>query len=58
MLIFEADPEVLFRGNSVATKALDYYMKLVGLRYLDRTIGQNIKDIYESKKSCEVSISE
>ena len=45
---------MLFRGNSVATKALDYFMKLIGLRYLDRTIGQNIKDIYESKKSCEV----
>jgi hypothetical protein len=26
-----ADPDVIFRSNSVATKAVDYYMKLVGL---------------------------
>jgi hypothetical protein len=54
-LIFSADPDVLFRGNSVATKAFDYYMKLVGLQYLNKTIGANIKDIYDSKKSCEVT---
>ncbi|KCV70752.1 hypothetical protein H696_03103 [Fonticula alba] len=35
----------LFRGNSLATKAVDYFMKLVGFEYLDSTLGPIIRDI-------------
>ena len=48
------EAEVLFRGNSVATKALDFYMKLTGSQYLLKTLGSKIKDIYELKKPLEV----
>jgi len=46
--------ETIFRGNSVATKSVDYYMKLVGLPYLHKTIGHLIKEIFELKKTYEV----
>lgn len=46
--------ETLFRGNSLVTKGLDSYMKLVATPYLDHVIGPTIKKIYTSKKSCEV----
>ena len=28
--VLSADENLLFRGNSFATKAMDYYMKMVG----------------------------
>lgn len=46
--------DIIFRGNSLATKALDSYMKLVGKSYLETTLGKLIKDVYENKKSVEV----
>ena len=49
--------DIIFRGNSLATKALDMYMKLVGGTYLQSTIGKFIKDMYTYKKSCEVDPS-
>jgi len=45
---------VMFRANSIATKAIDQYMKVVGMEYLDRTIGDTIRTICDSKYSCEV----
>ena len=49
-----SDPEVLFRANSLATKTFDYYLKLIGLEYLHSVLENIIKDIYSSKKSCEL----
>ena len=49
-----ADPDVIFRANSLATKAFDYYMKLVGLPYLHNTLEDLVKEIYNTKKLCEV----
>jgi len=49
-----ADPDVIFRANSLATKAFDYYMKLVGLPYLHNTLEDLVKEIYSTKKACEV----
>uniref|UniRef100_A0A6B2L1H9 Ras-GAP domain-containing protein n=1 Tax=Arcella intermedia TaxID=1963864 RepID=A0A6B2L1H9_9EUKA len=45
--------ETLFRGNSVGTKALDYYMKLIAARWLEclRPIVQTING---TDKCCEV----
>lgn len=48
------DVNTIFRGNSMSSKAVDVYMKLVGLQYLHETIGGVIKEIITSKKSIEV----
>jgi hypothetical protein len=47
---------VLFRGNTLTTKAIDYYMKLVGKDYLSSTLGPLINVIYEEKKNCDVPL--
>jgi hypothetical protein len=46
--------ETLFRGNSVGSKALDYYMKHVGSRWL-YCLKPLIQIIIMSEKVCEVS---
>ena len=48
------NPDVIFRANTLATKALDYYMKLVGLPYLYSTLHAVVKEIYNYKKPFEV----
>ncbi|KAM9963017.1 hypothetical protein ACTFIW_006238 [Dictyostelium discoideum] len=48
------NPDIIFRGNSLATKSVDLFMKLIGIPYLSQTIGPLIKKIYSSKKSCEI----
>ena len=44
----------LFRGNTVATKATDLYMKLIGLPYLHAVIGPAVRAVCEAKGGCEV----
>ncbi len=46
----------MFRGNSLVTKGLDAYMKLVATPYLERVLGPTIRDIYTYKKTCEVHL--
>jgi len=46
--------DVLFRGNSIATKAVDAFMKLIGGNFLRKTIGKKVREIIASKRSCEV----
>ncbi|KAJ3051557.1 Ras GTPase-activating protein 1 [Rhizophlyctis rosea] len=48
------DPNILFRGNSIATKMVDVYMKLLGMEYLRSTLTSLIRGVYTSKFSCEV----
>ncbi|XP_076436636.1 uncharacterized protein LOC143276119 isoform X3 [Babylonia areolata] len=43
-----------FRGNSIATKAMEAYMKLVGRRYLRDTLGDFVKILVKSEDDCEV----
>ena len=45
-----------FRGNSLATKAMEAYMKLVGENYLQDTLAEVVGGIVEaaSVKDCEV----
>ncbi|KAK7478507.1 hypothetical protein BaRGS_00030266, partial [Batillaria attramentaria] len=43
-----------FRGNSIATKAMEAYMKLVGERYLHDTLGDFVRTLVESEDDCEV----
>ncbi|VDO59363.1 unnamed protein product [Onchocerca flexuosa] len=44
----------MFRGNSLATKAMEAYMKLVADKYLQNTLGEFVKVIQQSDKDCEV----
>ncbi|KAG0349200.1 hypothetical protein BG004_000855 [Podila humilis] len=58
--IAEARPtrvNTLFRGNTLLTKALDAYMRLVGTEYLDDTLGDILRAICKNKAACEVDPS-
>ncbi|KAJ3344112.1 Ras GTPase-activating protein 1 [Gonapodya sp. JEL0774] len=49
------DPNVLFRANSLASKALDVFLKIVAADYLKTTIGSLIKTIYKNaRESLEI----
>jgi hypothetical protein len=48
------DQNIIFRGNSITTKTIDQYMKMIGHSYLEDTLGHIINQIYLSKDSCEV----
>lgn len=45
---------ILFRGNSVATKAIEAYMKLVGEQYLLDTLQEPIQALITSSEDLEV----
>eukprot|EP01102_Stenamoeba_stenopodia_P013519 TRINITY_DN439_c0_g1_i1.p1 TRINITY_DN439_c0_g1~~TRINITY_DN439_c0_g1_i1.p1 ORF type:complete len:781 (+),score=191.31 TRINITY_DN439_c0_g1_i1:58-2400(+) len=49
-----AQPEVIFRGNTLVTKLIDAYMKLIGLDYLRETLQPVISSIYDCKSNFEV----
>ncbi|KXJ20396.1 Ras GTPase-activating protein 3 [Exaiptasia diaphana] len=51
------DPNTLFRGNSLATKAVDEFMKHAGMQYLHDTIKHLVDEIFEERKSCEIDPS-
>ncbi|CAI4233262.1 unnamed protein product [Auanema sp. JU1783] len=45
---------LMFRGNSLATKAMEAYMKLVSQDYLQNTLGGLTQDLLAMSESCEV----
>eukprot|EP01120_Amphizonella_sp_Union-15-10_P011251 TRINITY_DN4722_c0_g3_i2.p1 TRINITY_DN4722_c0_g3~~TRINITY_DN4722_c0_g3_i2.p1 ORF type:complete len:559 (-),score=111.69 TRINITY_DN4722_c0_g3_i2:132-1688(-) len=51
-----SDPNIIFRANTVASKAVDAYMKIVGMPYLHRVLKPIIQEIftYAGKRSCEL----
>ncbi|XP_032231621.2 ras GTPase-activating protein nGAP isoform X3 [Nematostella vectensis] len=49
-----ADENLVFRGNSFATKAMDTYMKMVGESYLQETLGDFVQSVYAMSEDCEV----
>nr|XP_020140070.1 LOW QUALITY PROTEIN: RAS protein activator like-3 [Microcebus murinus] len=48
---------LLFRENTLATKAIDEYMKLVAQDYLQKTLGQVVGRLCASTEDCEVDPS-
>lgn len=53
-ILLSQDARTLFRANSMASKALDVYMKHVGTEYLKSTLEDVIKLILMSKKPFEM----
>lgn len=51
------EANLLFRGNSLLTKALDLHMRRLGKQYLEETIAERLRDIDESDPDCEVDPS-
>ena len=48
------EANLLFRGNSLLTKALDLHMRRLGKEYLEETLSERMRDIDESDPDCEV----
>ena len=48
------EANLLFRGNSLLTKALDLHMRRLGKEYLEETLSEKMRDIEESDPECEV----
>lgn len=48
------DVRLTFRGNSLATKAMEAYLKLTGDRYLQDTLAEPIAELLDAQKDCEV----
>ena len=51
------EANLLFRGNSILTKALDLHMRRLGKEYLEETVGDRLRSIDESDPECEVDPS-
>ncbi|RKO95737.1 Rho GTPase activation protein, partial [Caulochytrium protostelioides] len=48
------EPNTLFRGNSIATKTLDGYMKMKAGDYLKTVLGDTVRQILSKKPNCEI----
>ncbi|XP_006870574.1 PREDICTED: rasGAP-activating-like protein 1 [Chrysochloris asiatica] len=49
-----ADPNTLFRSNSLASKSMEQFMKLVGMPYLHEVLKPVVNRIFEEKKYMEL----
>ena len=49
-----SEANLLFRGNTLLTKALDLHMQRLGKEYLEDALSERIRDIDESDPDCEV----
>ncbi|XP_070571992.1 rasGAP-activating-like protein 1 isoform X2 [Ptychodera flava] len=49
-----ANTNTLFRGNTLATKSVDQFMKVIGMPYLHETLGPVIDKIFNERKLLEL----
>ena len=56
-LLRVGDQRLTFRGNSLATKSMEAFLKLTGEQYLQDTLSAPISDIIISDRDCEVDPS-
>ena len=54
---FNSDPNTLFRGNSVASKVIDEFMKVVGQTYLHRTLQPCIDEVCNNNNNNNNNVS-
>ncbi|XP_066055929.1 rasGAP-activating-like protein 1 [Chamaea fasciata] len=52
-----SDPNTLFRSNSLASKSMEQFMKVVGLPYLHEVLKPVVNRIFEEKKYVELDPS-
>ena len=50
----QGEANLLFRGNSLLTQSLEFYMRRLGKEYLEETLADKIMDICETNPNCEV----
>jgi hypothetical protein len=48
------EANLLFRGNSLVTKALDAHMRRLGKEYLEEVLGDKLRKVIERDPDCEV----
>lgn len=48
------EANLLFRGNSLLTQALEFHMRRLGKDYIDEVLGEKIHEINEINPNCEV----
>lgn len=53
-LLRVGDQRLTFRGNSLATKSMEAFLKLTGEQYLQDTLAAPISEIISSDRDCEV----
>lgn len=53
-LLRVGDQRLTFRGNSLATKSMEAFLKLTGEQYLQDTLSAPINEIISSERDCEV----
>jgi hypothetical protein len=51
------EANLLFRGNSLVTKALDAHMRRLGKDYMEEVLGDKLRKIMERDPDCEVNPS-
>lgn len=44
----------LFRGNTLLTKTIEIYMRLVGMDFLENSVGQVLRKLCEERVSIEI----
>lgn len=45
---------ILFRGNTILTKSVEFYLRLIGAEYLDASIGDVVRRICADKVEIEI----